>query len=180
MTEHLSNKESFTRDQAIEHIMFHYGEMMKRTIYTYVKNFHTTDDIFQEVLILIYRKWDQYDGRAHLKTWATRIAINRSKDYLRSPLHRIKLMKDQWLDQKDDRHTEGEIIKKEKWDEIAEAILDLPIKYREVMILTVQQGLSQKEIAEVTDAPLSTIKTRMQRARKMLKKRVNEGEWTLG
>ncbi|ARI75962.1 sigma-70 family RNA polymerase sigma factor [Halobacillus mangrovi] len=169
-----------TNDEAVEYIMHHYGEALKRTIYTYVKNHHTTDDLFQEVLILIYRKWDQFNGQSQLKTWAIRIAINRCKDYLRSPLHRIKLVKDQWFDQKDTYQLEATVIQKEQWDEIADAILNLPIKYREVMILTFQQNMTHQEIADVTNTPISTIKSRMQRARKMLKKHVHEGEWTLG
>ena len=170
----------FSRDEAIEYIMHHYGEVLKRTIYTYVKNHHTTDDLFQDVLILIYRKWDQFHGQSQLKTWAIRIAINRCKDYLRSPLHRIKIVKDQWLDKKDPQHLEETVIQKEQWDEIAKVILNLPIKYREVMILTFQQNMSQKEIADVTDTPLSTVKTRMQRARQMVKKQVDEEGLTLG
>ncbi|WP_245830944.1 sigma-70 family RNA polymerase sigma factor [Sediminibacillus massiliensis] len=172
--------EHFTKDQAIEFIMDHYGEILKRTIYTYVKNHHTTDDIFQEVLLLIYRKWDKFNGESHVKTWVMRIAINRSKDYLRSPLHRIKLAKDQWLDQKDPKHLEDTVVHRERLDEIANAILNLPIKYREVMILTFQQGMTQQEISDVTDTPVSTIKTRMQRARQLLKKQVDKGEWSLG
>ncbi|WP_079479009.1 sigma-70 family RNA polymerase sigma factor [Halobacillus salinus] len=169
----------FSRDEAIEYIMHHYGEVMKRTIYTYVKNHHTTDDLFQEVLILIYRKWDLFNGQSQLKTWAMRIAINRCKDYLRSPLHRIKLVKDQWLDKKDPEQPEDTIIQNEQWQQVAKAILNLPVKYREVMILTFQQNMTQKEIADVTDTPLSTVKTRMQRARHMLREHVNEEGLTL-
>lgn len=182
MTGNRLEYENFSPEQAIEYIMEHYGEAIKRTIFTYVKNFHTTDDIFQEVLILIYRKWHQFNGQSQLKTWVFRIAINQSKDYLRSPLHRIKLAKDQMLEQKDDRNSEKVFIQKEQWDEIATAILNLPVKYREVMILTFQQNLSLKRIAEVTDTPLPTVKSRMHRARKLLKKRVEErgiDSWTI-
>ncbi|MBP1950927.1 sigma-70 family RNA polymerase sigma factor [Virgibacillus litoralis] len=180
MTEYTNNTTNLTRDQAIEFIMNHYGEAVKRIIYSYVKNFHTTDDLFQEVLILVYRKWEKYDSKYQLKTWVVRIAINRCKDYLRSPLHRIKLVKEQWLDQKDHQDAEKAVIQQEQWDELAEAILNLPIKNREVMILTFQQNMSLKEIAEVTGTPVSTIKTRMQRAKSLLKKHVSEEEWTLG
>ncbi|SDQ95301.1 sigma-70 family RNA polymerase sigma factor [Virgibacillus salinus] len=179
MTEDTNNTTNLTRDQAIEFIMDHYGEAVKRIIYSYVKSHHTTDDLFQEVLILIYRKWEKYDGRSQLITWVIRIAINRCKDYLRSPLHRIKLVKDHWLDQKDYQDAEVTVIQQEQWDEIAEAILNLPIKNREVMILMFQHNMSLKEIAEVTGAPVSTIKTRMQRAKSLLKKHVSEEEWTL-
>ncbi|ELK47440.1 sigma-70 family RNA polymerase sigma factor [Bacillus sp. SB49] len=170
---------SFTRDEAIEFVMMEYGEMLKRMIYTYVKNHHTTDDLFQEVLLLVYRKWDRFDGRSQLKTWVMRIAINRCKDFLRSPFQRMKLMKDQWLEQTDPKQLEDVVLQKEQWEEIAEAILNMPVKYREVMILTFHQHLTQKEIAEVTGIPLSTVKTRKQRAREMLKEKLIEGEWTL-
>lgn len=175
-----NNSFDLTRDQAIEYIMSHYGEDVKRTIYSYVKNFHTTDDLFQDVLILIYRKWHQFNGQSQLKTWVIRIAINRCKDYLRSPLHRIKLVTDQWTDPKGNISAEDTVILREQLDDIAEAILNLPIKYREVMVLTIQQNMTQKEISEATKTPLSTIKTRMQRARTLLKKKDNKGVWTLG
>ncbi|WP_226581614.1 sigma-70 family RNA polymerase sigma factor [Halobacillus litoralis] len=167
--------DTFTRDEAVEFIMNQYGESLKRTIYTYVKNYHTTDDIFQNVLIQIYRKWDQFNGQSHIKTWSVRIAINQCKDYLRSPLHRIKLVRNKWLDQKDPHQIEHTVMQKEQWNEIANAILQLPIKYREVMILTFQQDMTQKEIAEVTNTNVSTVKTRMQRARQLVKEQVDEG-----
>ncbi|WP_181347687.1 sigma-70 family RNA polymerase sigma factor [Thalassobacillus sp. CUG 92003] len=176
MTGNPEPHKELTRDQAIEYIMNHYGEAIKRTIYTYVKNFHTTDDIFQEVLIQIYRKWDQFQGDSQLKTWAMRIAINRCKDYLRSPLHRIKLVKDQWVDKGDEQSAEKAVIEDEHWGEIAQAILNLPVKYREVMILTYHQNYTQHEIAETTGVPVSTVKTRMQRARDLLKEKMDGRE----
>ncbi len=165
----------YTREEAVEYIMDQYGESLKRTIFTYVKNHHTTDDIFQDVLLQIYRKWDRFNGNSQLKTWAMRIAINRCKDYLRSPIHRIKIATDKWREQKDPHYTEQKVVQKEQWDEIAEAILHLPVKYREVMILTFQQDMTQKQIAEATGTPLSTIKTRMQRARQLLREKADEG-----
>jgi len=62
---------------------------MKRLIFTYVKSYSVTDAPFQEFLITVYPKYETFNGNSKHSTWLTRIAINKCKDYLRSPLHRI-------------------------------------------------------------------------------------------
>src|SRR5690625_7477862 len=61
-----------------------YGNEIKRLIYTYVKNEADTDDIAQEVFVTVYKKLHTFQKQSSLKSWLYSIAINKSKDYLRS------------------------------------------------------------------------------------------------
>jgi RNA polymerase sigma factor (sigma-70 family) len=156
------------KEQAVEHIIDQYGELIKRLIFTYVKNRTQTDDIFQEFLITVYKKIDSYRGDAKLKSWLCRIAINKCKDYIKSPLYRLILLKDHIQDNKVIKSAEQLTIEVEEKQIIIQAIFDLPIKYREILVLRYYQSLSIKEISEWLSINESTVKTRIARGKKKL------------
>jgi len=62
---------------------------------------------------------------------------------------------------------------------IRRAIEELPVEYREIVILREMEGLSYKEIAHVADVPLGTVMSRLTRARRQLQKRL-AGEFRPG
>ncbi|WP_010096540.1 RNA polymerase sigma factor [Ornithinibacillus scapharcae] len=161
--------QSNDRETAIEWIMEEYGESLKRFIFTYTKNQAQADDIFQEVMLVVYRKIDTYQGRASFKNWLYQVTANKCKDYLRSPIHRFITWKDQWKEQSHTDSPEQSILVDEQKKMVIEAILNLPIKYREVLILQYYQEFSIQEISELLKVNPSTIKTRIMRAKEKLK-----------
>ncbi|WP_010650335.1 sigma-70 family RNA polymerase sigma factor [Oceanobacillus massiliensis] len=156
------------KEEIINFIINSYGEELKRIIFTYVKNHSQTDDIFQEVLIKTYKGLDKFRGDSSLKTWLYRISINKCKDYLRSPIHR--LIPHNLKAIREEKTLEQSRIEEEQQNIVAEAILSLPIKYREVIVLRYYKDLSIKEISQALNTNESTIKTRIQRGKKNLKK----------
>jgi RNA polymerase sigma-70 factor (ECF subfamily) len=58
---------------------------------------------------------------------------------------------------------------------VHKALEDIPLEYREILILRELEGVSYKEIAEIIDIPLGTVMSRLSRARKALQHRLNEG-----
>src|SRR5690606_34315021 len=114
-----------TKEELILQIIEDYGERIKRLIFSYVKSYSITDDIFQEFLITVYQKFDSFHGRSTLFTWLSRIAINKCKDYLRSPLYRFRLIKEDLNHFKEKTTPELVVIKKENQLKIASAVFSL-------------------------------------------------------
>lgn len=168
---------SLERKQALEIIMNSYGNEIKRVIYTYVKNEADTDDIAQEVFVTVYKKLHTFQKQSSLKSWLYSIAINKSKDYLRSwqgrnrkLLRRIK--KERRGKQAKLESIEHKLIKEDESKELIKQIMELPVKYREVIILYYFNDFSTKEISQITKIHDATIRTRLRRARERLKQNI--------
>ena len=155
----------------VEKAMVQYGEEIKRLIFTYVRDFAVVDDLFQEVFIIVYYNLDSFRGESELKTWIYRIAINKSKDYLRSFSTRLKnLMKLQSSSVAEQAaNTEMVVMEGESQSELGALVLQLPIKYREIIILFYYKEFSVEEISDILHMNKNTIKTRLNRGRSKLK-----------
>lgn len=157
---------------SIEMIMEEFGTPIKRLIYSYVKDWEVASDLTQEVFITVYKKMDTFKGDSTLKTWIYRIAINKSKDFLKSWEYRNlafygKLFN---LKKEKDRSPEAIFLQADESREIQKVIWSLPVKYREIVLLYYYQNLSFQEISETLNIPLSTVKTRLYRGQDKLKK----------
>lgn len=71
-------------EEQIEQVMDEHGEYLLRLIYLYIKNWSTAEDILQEVFFYYYQIANQFEHRSSLKTYLSKMAINRCHDHLRS------------------------------------------------------------------------------------------------
>lgn len=157
-----------TKEETIHNIICNHGEEIKRLIFTYAKSYDVTEDIFQEFLIQTYKSLDGFKSNSSLKTWLYRIAINKCKDYLRSPIHRLIHYTDKFNAFRKQKSAESSYLENESKSELAEMVLSLPIKYREVIILRYYKDLSIREISTTLNVKESTIATRLMRGRNRL------------
>ena len=173
-TSHYSVAFRINQQKTIEDIMDTYGNEIKRLIYTYLNNKADTDDVNQEVFVAVYLKLDSFQGYSSLRSWIYSIAINKCKDYLRSwrvRNHKLieKITKLSHLPIKFSEVSEEHTVKLKETDLLLEKVLDLSIKYREVIILYYFKDLSIKEISYILKEKEPTVQTRLSRARKKLK-----------
>lgn len=152
----------------------------KKKVYNYavymLKNQMDAEDITQEVLI---RTWQNIDGFNFLaaKAWIMRTTHNLCIDYLRrnrSIYHReIQLeedIHDEIADSEIKSNPEISLDKIISEDLIKEAIENLPERLRSVFVLYELQQFKYKEISEMLDIPINTVKVNILRARKQLQK----------
>ncbi len=147
------------------------------------------EDLAQETFIRIYKAADRYtQGRAKFKTWMYLIAKNLCKNELRNRSRRERFRTDNVIP--NDRNSDAEneeidviasapadislqpevaIQRKELNKAIHEAIANLPEQYRLPLILRDIQGLSYDEVSEILELKSGTTKSRINRARLMLK-----------
>lgn len=158
--------------EALEKIMDEYGDDVKRFIYTYVKNTADTDDITQETFLTVYNKLHTFQHKSSLRTWIFSIAVNKSKDHLRSFHNRhdnlFQKIKSYITESHDNNTPERQVISNSENSELIDYILKLPIKYREVIILYYFNDFSIREISHSLNQKESSIKTRLNRARAKL------------
>lgn len=164
------------KEQMIDQLMNEYGDGILHLVYTYVKNETTAEDLTQEIFIKCYERLSQFNGKASIKTWAYRIACNHCKDYLRSWHYRKITLNEKifGFTPSKSKEVEEEIITKDEETNLTSAVLALPIKYREPIFLHYYEELSLTEISKVTNININTIKTRLKRAKELLKEKLKE------
>jgi len=157
----------------IEELIDTYSDYLYRIAFIYTKDEKIAEEVVQDVFWKYYQT-QQYDGRASMKTYLTKMTINRSYDYLRSWKNKKALLVETFTNAKG---ADTAAIQKEERGEITAAVLKLPVKYREVLLLYYYEDLQVAEIAELCKLSVSTVKTRLQRARAKLKPLLLESEW---
>ncbi|MFO1446135.1 sigma-70 family RNA polymerase sigma factor [Bacillus sp. Bva_UNVM-123] len=163
-------------DETIHEIIGRYGQGVLQLVYSYVGNKAIAEDLTQEIFIKCYRSLHTYKGQAQLKTWLWRIAINHCKDFLKSWYNRNVISTDNHsvLDSSQKRTVEQSIIQKDDDAKLAFAVMNLPIIYREVILLHYYEELAIKEISTILDVKVNTIKTRLRKAKALLKESLEE------
>jgi RNA polymerase sigma-70 factor (ECF subfamily) len=165
----------YPKEEIIEHMMDQFGEKLTRLAFTYVKDWGRAEDIVQDVFVTCYTKMDTFRGESSVKTWVYRITINRCHDYHRTWSFRNLQFTDKisrWM--KGDHQTpESNLIAKDEKEALANQVLSLPVKYREILLLYYFEELSVQEISSLLLINESTIKTRLHRGRQMLKEAIS-------
>jgi RNA polymerase sigma-70 factor (ECF subfamily) len=135
------------------------------------------EDVVQQAFVDAFNALDRFhgDGREHaFSNWLLRIAVNRSKDVLKSkkrteePLeHEIE--GGEAVFAYDPSNPESNVASGERREHLESALLRVPTKYREILILKDIEELSYEEIRSILQLPITTLKIRVVRARAMLR-----------
>jgi RNA polymerase sigma-70 factor (ECF subfamily) len=127
------------------------------------------DDLFQQTWLHVVRQIDRYDARRSFDTWLFAIAHNAAMDVLRrKPGESLDEEGAAWPAAGPDPLAVA--ITAERAAILAAEMDALPALYREALTLRFEEGMKLEEIAEVTGAPLSTVKSRVQRALESLRR----------
>jgi RNA polymerase sigma-70 factor, ECF subfamily len=159
------------KEQLLITLMNSHAEKLIRLSYTYIKDWGKAEDIVQDVFITCFTKLETYRGDASLQTWLYRITVNRCKDYLKSWAFKNIKFNDVILSFTKSKLELPELclVTKDDHQELSEKVLSLSLKYREVIILHYYEELSIKQISELLNVKISTVKVRLSRGRLLLK-----------
>lgn len=127
------------------------------------------DDILQDVFIKMHNGIDSLKDDTKLESWLYQITRNVIIDYFRTRRPTEELP--DWIEQPSP--DENDLIRKELSACIEPMIAHLPGKYKQAMRLSVIEGKTQKEIAELASITLSGAKSRVQRGRVLIKSMLN-------
>ncbi|MCP4540252.1 MAG: sigma-70 family RNA polymerase sigma factor [Chloroflexi bacterium] len=160
----------------------------QRPIYNYLlrmtQNQAKAEDLTQETFIRVHRGLPGFRGDASLSTWIYRIATNVGHDHFRrratqqaeAALSIEEIESDgEWLVDETPSSPDQLAAQSEMSDCVQRFIHRLSPDYRAVLMLRELQGLKNREIAEVLDVSLDTVKIRLHRARNKLREALNTG-----
>ena len=142
--------------------------------------------VAQEVFEKVSRRLKSFKGESKLSTWLYRIATNTAIDRMRSPSfkHSSEHTSFEESIEVEDRNvwpghkkalTDQALIRKEMSECVREFIDKLSTDYKTVILLSELEGFKNREIADILQVSLDTVKIRLHRARAMLKKELNDG-----
>ena len=163
-----------------------YKNMVFSLSYKMTNNLQDAEDISQEVFIRVYKSLYNFNPNYKFSTWLYQITLNICRDRFRKgKIPSVSLdtppNKD---DQKDfssiipdnQNNPEDIIMGVEQTNFINDLITSLPLKYREVIILHHLKDLSYDEMSKILNISLGSVKTRLFRARELLKNKLKKNE----
>ena len=165
---------------AYNELVNRYKNKLLNFIYRYFGSKDDAEDILQETFIKLYYKKDYYKPISEFSTWIYTIAANLSKTELRKRKRRKTSqlsemgVENKEFDSRYEDDTDLEINTEYNEHEINKAIQDLETPFRTAFILRDIQELSYEEISKITEVPLGTIKSRINRARIQLQGKLKE------
>ena len=153
------------RDQTIERLIREFQTPLLRLCFMQLRDRALAEDAVQETFLKAYKNYSLFRGDCSEKTWLTRIAINTCRDFQRGA----------WF-----KHTDRRITPEmlpigtaqpdmEDYD-LSLAVMELPRKFREVIILYYYQDMSMEEIAETVSIAQSTVSNRLKKGREKLRR----------
>ena len=152
------------REQTLVRLVNDYQAVLLKVCYMHLKDEEQARDAVQETFIKAYRALAQFRGESSEKTWLVRIAINVCRDMQRTG----------WFRHVDRRITPEELpeaaLQPDAEDvELTIAIMALPVKYREVVLLYYYQNMGVAEVARALGIAQSSVSNRLKRAREKLR-----------
>jgi len=164
---HAANRD----EQACNRLLTLYKSRVFSYVYRVVRNYHDAEEITYETFIRCFKSLDNFDVDRPLCAWLFSIAHNLTIDFFRKNKQGYEYL--------DENHAApGDFVEKyetkKKLEKIETAIQQLPAQDREIVVLFHKEDLSYKEIAGITKLPVTTVKTRLHRARKKLAEMVGK------
>ena len=165
--------------QVFSRLIDSYKNMVYNLAYRMSNNPHEAEDISQEAFLRAYQSLAHFNPSYKFSTWIYQITLNIIRDrFKKKELNYVSLDTPVETDDSefypqtpDYTHNPEQIIdQQEKTHVIQKAILSLPLKYREIIVLRHLQDLSYIEISNILKLPTGTVKVRLYRAREQLRK----------
>jgi RNA polymerase sigma-70 factor (ECF subfamily) len=166
-------------NQALELLIQRYLNIIYRFVQTYVKNQDEAEDVTQEIFVKVWKSLKSFQPAYKFRPWLFAIAKNTALDFLKKkqPLTFSELSRADELNFEENLADQsGSVLDRLKWQETFRALQlaaqSLPANYRATLDLRYDQNLKFREIAELLDESIDTVKTRHRRAIEFLKKRI--------
>jgi len=165
-----------------------YGSMIYRLAFGVTRNQADAEEVLQDVLLTLARKGESFEGRSALGSWIYRVTTNAALNKRRGKRLELETPLEELLPTfKADGHRAGdrpylladwsqnpetELLSGERRRVLERAIDNLPDHYRAVLVLRDVEELSNEEVAALLDESVSSVKSRLHRARMVLREQL--------
>ncbi|MDR8391559.1 sigma-70 family RNA polymerase sigma factor [Aliifodinibius sp. S!AR15-10] len=154
-----------------------YTDRLHNFLYRYTHDHQDCEDLVQETFLRVYRSRHSYERIAKFSTWMYTIALNLAKSLYKKKKRMTTVTihkdpddpEDRKIDLEDDGILQDDSLhEKMCMSQLEKALMELNENFREVVVLRDIQQLSYEEISEMTDNPMGTVKSRINRGRAQL------------
>jgi RNA polymerase sigma-70 factor (ECF subfamily) len=155
---------------AFDAVLGRYQNRLFRYLLRFTGDTAVAEDLFQQTWLKVLTRIHRYDETRPFEPWLFSIARNLAVDHFRrvSPRSLDEL---EAADLKADEPSHLErLLDRERRSSLEKKLLELPAIYREAITLRFEEEMTFEEMAMVLDAPVSTVKSRVQRALSALRK----------
>jgi RNA polymerase sigma-70 factor (ECF subfamily) len=164
--------------EALGELYERHNKLVYRTALGVTGDERAAEDILQETFLRVYTYASTIDENMPLEPWLYRVTVNVAYSWasrVKRWLYSLQGTFDQWVSP-DQRHPEAATEEQEWRQALHQAIDDLPLRHRAVIVLYYLEGLSLKEIASVIGVPEGTVKSRLYYARESLRQAILDQE----
>ena len=159
---------------AFGELVHHHQSSVFNIAYRMLGSHSDAEDVAQEVFIRAYRSFETFDTERPLMPWLKRITINVCLNRIKQnrPTPSVDDLRQQ--PEEPSPGPEAQTANREREAQVRTAILSLSPQYRAVIELRHFQDLSYSEISKVLDRPITSVKSDLFRARKILGEKLKE------
>lgn len=165
------------RKKALSAVVAKYRRPLYRHAYHMLRDGEEAYEIVQEVFLRAHKETRLFDADFHVKGWLYRVTANLSLKHIRSRRVRALFAIRRPEVQKEVTMPVTTAIAGEVRKEIAEALEELPPRFRQLVVLRYFDDLSYKEIADSMRMPIGSVMSGLSRARDRLKKLLKDTEF---
>lgn len=169
-------------EEAFQELVNRYKSRILNIISRYIGDRERARDLTQEVFMRVFIHRRRYRRSGKFSTWIYTIAVNLAKNEIRRKVRLSKVIPVDTVTEMNESGTlqltdegpvaDAQVATRDLSRTVREAIMKLPAKYREVLILRDLQDLSYIEIGEILGIPGGTVRSRINRARLALKEKL--------
>lgn len=170
-------------EQAFNILVSRFQDRLHNFLYRYTHNHKDCEDLVQETFLRVYRSRHSYERIARFSTWMYTIALNLAKSLYKKKQRMTTVTIHEDESDPDDQPMKLEdtgilqddtLHEKMCMDHLKKALQKLSDDFRQVVILRDIQQMSYDEIADVTDLPMGTVKSRINRGRAQVQELLEE------
>ena len=164
-------------EQAFNILVNRYKERVHNFLYRYTHNHQDCEDLVQETFLRVFRSRHSYRRIARFSTWLYTIAINLAKTQHKKNQRMTTISMHKHEQDEDSREIvieDGNLRQDESLHEkicveqVEKALEEIAEEFREAVVLRDIQNLTYEEIMDITDLPMGTVKSRINRGRAKL------------
>jgi len=169
-------------EAAFRALVQRYRTRIMNLVCRFINDRDRAEEISQEVFLRVFRNRERYRKSGKFSTWIFTIAVNLTKNEIRSRVrHRGTFSLDAMEEESGGQGVsfpdakplpDEDLNANEIGRKVAEALHKIPARYREAVVLRDVEGLSYEEVGQILRIPGGTVRSRINRARLMLKERL--------
>jgi RNA polymerase sigma-70 factor, ECF subfamily len=129
------------------------------------------EEVAQDCFVELYKSLDRVESEDHLRFWLRRVAVHRATDALRRRATRPESMAEEWGEQHELGSAADRAVSLEL--RMESVLMSLPEPTRVVVVLRYQEEMRPEEIAAVLGQPIATVKSNLQRALALLRRKAD-------